>query len=110
MEAEKSYAYRIDPDKISLFNGLHCAPIFGIDQIVASLVKVEGCNINQSDCIGNTPLVWAASKEHERVVRILLGRNDVSPSPLDKDDDTPFLLAACFQWARGRSENATRAG
>jgi len=33
-------------NKNSLFNGLHCASFFGIVDIVAGLVGVEGCDIN----------------------------------------------------------------
>jgi len=36
-------------DEISLFGGLHCASIFWIEEIVAGLVEVEDCDINQSD-------------------------------------------------------------
>ena len=51
--------YSIQPyfDKIYLFSGLHCASIFGVSEVVASLIEVEGCDINQRDCLGNTPLV-----------------------------------------------------
>jgi len=52
LEAQKLHAYYIDFDKLSLFNGLHCASIFGIDEIVVCLVEVKGCNINRSDCVG----------------------------------------------------------
>jgi len=41
-------------DGASQFSGLHCASFFGIVEIVASLLEVEGCDINQKDCIGNT--------------------------------------------------------
>ena len=34
-------------DNLSLFNGLHYVSLFGIDEIVASLVELEGCDINQ---------------------------------------------------------------
>ena len=47
LEAQGLYSHRVDPDKLYLFNGLHCASVFGIDEIVASLVEVEGCDIKQ---------------------------------------------------------------
>ena len=47
----------IDSTKLSLCGGLHHASVFGIVEIVVGLVEVEGCDINQEDCIGNTPLV-----------------------------------------------------
>ena len=71
---QKPYLSR-DP---SLFCGLHSASFFGIAQIVASLVELEGCDINQTDCEGSTPLVWAAKSGSEEVVKILLGRDGVN--------------------------------
>ena len=94
VRAQTGYNSRIDYDKLSLFSGLHCASIFGIDEIVASLVEVEGCDINQIDCLGNTPLVWAAHNGHERVVKILLGRDDVNPDKPDFRERTPLSCAA----------------
>jgi len=54
LDAEKSRFFRVNSDKISLFSGLHCASFFGIVEIVAGLVEVEGCDINQTDCIGSS--------------------------------------------------------
>ena len=85
----------IDFDELSLFSGLHCASIFGIDDIVAGLVDKEGCDINQEDCVGNTALIWAAEGGNEGVVKILLGRDDVDPNKPDEHGQTPLMLAAC---------------
>jgi len=86
--------YNIDFDKISLFSGLHCASILGIDEIVAGLVEVGGYDINQGDCVGNTPLVWAARNGHGGVVEILLGRGDIDPDKPDEYGQTPLFCAA----------------
>ena len=94
LQAQKLYVYRIDFDKLSLFNGLHCASIFGIDEIVAGLVEVEGCDINQKDCVGNTALMWAAQNGHEGIVKILLGRDDVDPNKPGQYGQTPLRCAA----------------
>ena len=40
--AQKPGAYRISFDKLSLFDDLHPASIFEIDQTIAYLVEVEG--------------------------------------------------------------------
>ena len=88
--------YRDDPDRLSLFSGLHCASFFGIVDIIASLVEVEGCDINQKDCVGNTPLLWAALNGHEGVVKILLEQDHVSPDRPDRDDQTPLGHAARY--------------
>ena len=52
LKAWKSYGYHIDFDKLSLFNGLHCTSIFGVGEIVAGLVGLEGCDINQKGLRG----------------------------------------------------------
>jgi len=86
--------YGVDFDKISLFSGLHCASFFGIVEIVAGLVEMEGVDINQMDCGGNTPLVWAAGNRHEGVVKTLLGRDGIKPDKPDGDGQTPLRHAA----------------
>ena len=92
--ARRPFSEEIDFHKLSRFSGLHCASIFGIDEIVASLLEVEGCDPNIEDCVGNTPLVWAALNGHEGVVKILLGRDDVKPEKEGEFGDTPLCSAA----------------
>ena len=75
--------------------GLHCASYFGIDEAVAALIESQDCDINQSDCMGFTALMWAARKGNEGVVRQLLARDDVNPDKPSDDDKTP-LWRACF--------------
>jgi len=94
LKAQKPLTRTVAFDKPSLFTGLHFASVFGIVEIVAGLVEVEGCDINQKDCVGNTPLVWAASNGREGVVKILLGRCDVTPDKPDRGGKTPLLCAA----------------
>jgi len=94
LRAQKRYPYVVDYGKLSLFSGIHWAAMFGIVEIVASLVQVEGCDINQRDCTGNTPLAWAAYYGHEGVVEILLGRSDIHPDKLDNHGRTPLRCAA----------------
>ena len=40
------------------FTGLHCASCFGMVQAVAALIEMKECNINQTDCMACTPLMW----------------------------------------------------
>jgi len=94
LESQQDTSYDIDFNKPYLFSGLHCASHFGIVEIVTSLIEVEGCDINQRDCVDNTPLVWAALNGHERVVEILLGQGDISPDKPGEDGQTPLCLAA----------------
>ena len=84
----------VDVDELSGFSGLHCASFLGIVETVASLVEIEGCDINQTDSAGNTPLNWAARNGHEGVVKILLGRGDVNPDKSDNKSRTPLWWAA----------------
>ena len=93
LEARGHFTYGIDYDKLCLFSGLHWASVFGIDAIVATLVGV-GCDTNQMDCLGNTPLVWAAWNGHEGVVRILLGPGGVNPETPNRSGQTPLCFAA----------------
>ena len=77
----------------SPFGGLHCASYFGIVEIVAGLIEVEGCDINQVDFMGNTPLHWATWNGHEGVVKALLGRANLNPNKRDKTSRTPLHYA-----------------
>jgi len=81
-------------DGLSPFTGLHCASFFGIVELVACLLEVETCDINQEDPTGNTPLVWAAQNGHEGVVEILLGRDDIDPDKPGAWEQTPLSYAS----------------
>jgi len=94
LQRQDLYLYMIDSSKISLFSSLHCASVFGIVGVVDSLLEAEGCDINQIDCAGNTPLVWAALSGHEEVVEILLGRDDIHSDKPDLFGQTPLWHAA----------------
>jgi len=94
LEAQELRSNYLKYDKSFPFSGLHCASLFGIDEIVAGLVEAEDCDINQRDSSDNTPLVWAAWNGHEGVVKILLGRGDVIPSKPGFFDQTPLYCAA----------------
>ena len=83
-----------DVDRFSGFSGLHCASFFGIVEIVAVLVQMEGCDINQIDSQHNTPLMWAARNGHEGVVKILLRRDGANPNKPDNNGKTPLWCAA----------------
>jgi len=93
LKAQGWYICKGNVRDLSVFTGLHCASIFGIDEIVAGLIEAEGCDINRNDCVGNTPLVWAARNGHERVVQILLGRGDVKPDKPNRYGRTPLYCA-----------------
>ena len=94
LEGRADHGYRVGYHKSYLFSGLHCASFFGIVEIVACLVEMESCDVNQKDCIGNTPLLLAAKNGHNGVVEILLGRDDIGPDKPDMLGRTPLWLAA----------------
>ena len=94
LKAQSPYRYSFYSNRISPFGGLHCASFFGIVEIVAGLVEIEGCNVNLPDCGGSTPLIWAAHNGHEGAVKILLGRDGIKPDKPDNDGQTPLHHAA----------------
>ena len=93
LESE-GYQCTINFDKPHLLSGLHSASLFGIAEIVTCLIEVEGCDINQRDCVDNTPLVWAALNGHEPIVEILLKRGDIDPDKAGRYSQTPLFCAA----------------
>ena len=90
----KMQNYNLFPVASRQFAGLHCASYFGIVEVVAALIEVEDCDINQGDCTGFTPLIWAARRGNEAVVRLLLTRDDVNPDKADKYGQTPLWWAS----------------
>jgi len=94
LNEREGYYLAYGSDESYLFTGLHCASFFGIVEVVAFLVEVEACDINQLDLAGATPLMWAARNGHEGVVEILLGRDDVEPDKPDNYGQAPLLQAA----------------
>ena len=85
MKAEDVYG--ISVDKFSGFSGLHCESFFGI-------IDMKGCDINQIDFSGKTPLNWATWKEHEGVVKMLLERDYINPDKPNNEGQTPLWCAA----------------
>ena len=78
------------------FSGLHCASFFGIVELVISLIEIEGCEVNQKDCAGRTPLAWAARNGHEGVVKALLEWKNVDPNRRDAYRRTSLANAALY--------------
>jgi len=94
LNTQRPYWYAINRHKLPQLSGLHCASAFGVVEIVASLVQAEGCDINQEDCMGHTPLVWAIRNGHEKVVEILLRQDSVNPEKPSEYGRTPLWWAA----------------
>jgi len=79
-----------------LWPSLHCASYFGIDDIVTDLIEREGCDINQSDCMGFTALMWAAQEGNEGVVKRLLTRDEAIPAKPNDKGETPLWAASWY--------------
>ena len=74
------------------FTGLHLASFLGIDSLVATLIKVKSCDINQRDAREYTPLMWAVERRNHGAAGLLLTCDGVEP---DKPvyDKTPLMRA-----------------
>jgi len=83
------------PGTNHLFSGLHYASHFGIEEVVAALIGMNGYDINQGDCEGLTPLIWASREGNTGLVRLLLAKDNVDPDKPDMDGQTPFWHASC---------------
>ena len=59
-----------------------------------ALIETEGCDINQGDWRGFTPLIWAAREGKEEVVRLLLPRIDVNHNQPSNEGQTPLWMAS----------------
>jgi len=94
LEPQELYSYTLGFNGLFLFSGLHCGSLFGIDEIVACLVEVEGCDVNEEDCVGNTPLVLAAQNGHEGVVNNNTPQTNISSNNPDKNGQTPLECVA----------------
>jgi len=67
------------------FTGLHGVAFLGIVEIVGTVLEMKKWDVNATDCMGSTALIWAARKGNEEVVKILLERKDVNPNQPDAD-------------------------
>ena len=61
------------------FTGLHGAAFFGIVEIFLAVLEMKEWDVNARDNASCTPLMWAAIRGHEGVVKMLLERGDVDP-------------------------------
>ena len=75
-------------------SGLHCASFFGIVEVVASIIEMQGYTTSECFFLGTSPLAWASRNGHEEVVKIFLGREDVDPNEVDDAYRAPLHYAA----------------
>ena len=90
----------LDPDDSlevntsSLFGGLHCASFFGIIDVMTGLLRKSGCDANQGDSAGITPLIWAVRGGQGEAVELLLRQEAINPGKQDNVGNTPIWWAA----------------
>ena len=77
------------------FTGLHGAALFGMAEIVATLLVMKEWDINATDARGRTVLAWAAVGGHSDVVAMILQRKDTKADTAGTEYSmTPLWLAA----------------
>ena len=84
----------------SSFTGLHCACFFGIVEVVAALMEMNCCSVDQRDCLGNTPLMWAAVNGHKGVVNLLQEQKNVTRNTPCGSSLTPPSHATSYKRKR----------
>jgi len=92
MMASKSYpgySGRVPKQMI----GVHLAAYFGLREAMTALLK-NGNDLDVKDTTGRTPLLWAAKKGHEAMVRLLLEKGAELESKDKIYGQTPLSWAA----------------
>ena len=84
----------LEADTGALFAGLHCVSFFGIVDVMAGLLGMDGCDANRRDSAGITPLIWAVRGKQEDAVELLLGQEAVDPNTPDNAGNTSLSWAA----------------
>jgi len=79
------------------FTGLHCASYLGIEAVVAALIEIKSCDINQEDDLSNTPLLWAVIRENHGVVKLLLTCNGLDIDKQGYNGQTALWSAAAYK-------------
>ena len=76
------------------FTGLHGTAFLGIAEIFAAVLAMKEWDVNARDNASCTPLIWAAARGHEEIVKMLLERGDANPVLADSTcNQTPLIWA-----------------
>ncbi|KFY75204.1 hypothetical protein V499_04810 [Pseudogymnoascus sp. VKM F-103] len=73
--------------------GTHLAAYFGLEKVMRNLLR-KGHHPDSKDSFDYTPLLWAASKGHDEVVKLLLATPGVNADYHTNLYQTPLSLAA----------------
>jgi len=76
------------------FTGLHYASMLGLVEVLRALIEMDSVDINITDGISATSILWAARNGHEAAVKLLLRRKDINPDRLDLSNRAPISWAA----------------
>ena len=77
------------------FTGFHGVAFLGIVELVGAVLEMKEWDVNATDCMGSTALIWAVINGHEGVVKVLLEQEEVNPNQADtKNGRTPLMWAA----------------
>ena len=85
------------PYSCGRFTSLHYASCLGIDALVAALIEIKSCDINQQDGWLFTPLLWAVHRRNHGVVRLLLTCNSIDIEKQGNYGQTALWLAAEYE-------------
>ncbi|RPA93307.1 ankyrin [Choiromyces venosus 120613-1] len=88
-----------DVPQNGVMSGLHCIAVWGITEIADAMLGA-GCGVNGGDSQGFSPLVWAAFRGKEGMVKFLLEREDVNPDSSNELGRTALSWAAQEGWGR----------
>ncbi|OBT99017.2 hypothetical protein VE01_02493 [Pseudogymnoascus verrucosus] len=73
--------------------GTHLAAYFGLEKVMRNLLR-KGHHPDSKDSFDYTPLLWAASKGHDEVVKLLLATPGVNADSHTNIYQTPLSVAA----------------
>ena len=84
----------LDPLSHHTFSGLHCVSYLGICELVWDLICMKGCDTNQVDCMGFTPLMWASLQGNHGAVKLLVHQSNTHLNMSGNGSRTPLHLAS----------------
>ncbi|RPB05024.1 hypothetical protein L873DRAFT_1728918, partial [Choiromyces venosus 120613-1] len=78
----------------SRISGLHCAVLFGLGELVTSLMELKSTDINRQDFFGSTPLERSVRCGGGSIFTLLLRDPNIRADISDDSGDTPLFAAA----------------
>jgi ankyrin repeat protein len=85
--SEKTYSIKHSQSVPKQVTGLHLAAYFGLKETIITLLE-NGHDSTLNDTFGWSPLLRAAEKGHEAMIKLLLDYSSVDVNPDDDDGRT----------------------